>query len=134
MRETTALGAAIAAGLAVGVWRSFAELRDVNRAGGTVFQPRTTAADREAKFAAWSKAVDKCRGWVDVPGKAKEDKLEPLSKPEISRFRKRIDSAVSEGNVDLDGMDEEDLNMELRKIEILQSLKRLKAGGRRSML
>lgn len=130
MRETTALGAAIAAGLAVGVWRSFAELRDVNRAGGKVFQPRTSVEDRETKFAAWTKAVEKCRGWVDVPGKPKEEKLPPLSKPEVSKFRQRIDSAVSEGNVDLDGMDEEDLNMELRKIEILQNLKKLRAGRR----
>lgn len=128
MRETTALGAAIAAGLATGVWRNFAELRDVNRAGGTVFQPRTSAADREEKFAAWTKAVEKSRGWVDVPGKAKEEKA--LSKPEASTFRKRIDSVVSDGNDDLEGMDEDDLQLELRKIEILQSLKKLRSGRR----
>lgn len=127
MRETTALGAAIAAGLATGVWRSFAELRDVNRAGGTVFEPSTSAADREAKFAAWTKAVEKCRGWVDVPGKARG---EAVSKPEAPKFRQRVDSAVSDSNIDLDGMDEEDLQMELRKIEILQSLKRLRSTRR----
>ncbi|KKY17296.1 putative glycerol [Diplodia seriata] len=105
---------------------NFAELRDVNRAGGTVFEPSTSAADRGAKFAAWTKAVEKCRGWVDVPGK-------PLSTPEAPKLRPRIDSAVSDGNIDLDGMDEEDLQMELRKIEILQSLKRLR-NARRSHL
>ncbi|KAI2794385.1 Glycerol kinase [Penicillium oxalicum] len=64
MRETTALGAAIAAGLAVGIWRNFAELRDINRAGGSVFEPRITREESAAKFEKWEKAVRMSRGWV----------------------------------------------------------------------
>lgn len=64
MRETTALGAAIAAGLAVGMWRNFAELRDINRAGGTVFEPQVTRDKSDVKFGEWEKAVQMSRGWV----------------------------------------------------------------------
>jgi glycerol kinase len=64
MRETTALGAAIAAGLAVGMWRNFAELRDINRAGGAVFEPKITRQESSRQFATWEKAVKMCRGWV----------------------------------------------------------------------
>ncbi|PHH74506.1 hypothetical protein CDD82_4904 [Ophiocordyceps australis] len=61
MRETTALGAAIAAGLAVGVWKSFDDLRDVNLDGRTLFRPKAGA---EADFARWEKAVQMSRGWA----------------------------------------------------------------------
>lgn len=64
MRETTALGAAIAAGLAVGMWRNFAELRDINRAGGAVFEPQITRQESAAKFGEWEKAVRMSRGWI----------------------------------------------------------------------
>lgn len=64
MRETTALGAAIAAGLAVGFWQSIEELEQVNTEGRTLFKPSTAAGDTEAKFARWEKAVEMCRGWA----------------------------------------------------------------------
>lgn len=64
MRETTALGAAIAAGLAVGMWRNFAELRDINRGGGAVFEPKITRQESSRMFSTWDKAVKMCRGWV----------------------------------------------------------------------
>lgn len=65
MRETTALGAAIAAGLAVGMWRNFAELRDINRAGGAVFEPKITRQESAVKFDQWEKAVRMSRGWIN---------------------------------------------------------------------
>jgi glycerol kinase len=40
MRETTALGAAIAAGIAVGVWKDFNELKEINRKDRTIFRPQ----------------------------------------------------------------------------------------------
>lgn len=64
MRETTALGAAIAAGLAVGMWRNFAELRDINRAGGAVFEPQISRQESATKFGQWEKAVRMSRGWI----------------------------------------------------------------------
>ncbi len=65
MRETTALGAAIAAGLASGVWDSIEEVERTVQGGDDVFEPRSSAEERSAKFGRWSKAVQMCRGWVD---------------------------------------------------------------------
>ncbi|EKV13298.1 Glycerol kinase, putative [Penicillium digitatum] len=64
MRETTALGAAIAAGLAIGLWHNFAELRDLNRSGGVVFDPQVPLQESAAKFGQWEKAVEMSRGWM----------------------------------------------------------------------
>jgi glycerol kinase len=62
MVETTALGAAGLAGLAVGVWRSSAEFL-----GGRRFQrfePRTTPAERRRLAAGWARAVDAALAWA----------------------------------------------------------------------
>ena len=63
MLETTALGAAIAAGFAIGVWESFEELKSMNTVGTTVFTPKIEKEERDARFARWEKAVDMCKGW-----------------------------------------------------------------------
>jgi glycerol kinase len=63
VRETTALGAAALAGLAVGLWTSPAEvaaLREVDRR----FEPSALTADRAAGRRAWTRAVDRTRGWA----------------------------------------------------------------------
>lgn len=65
MRETTALGAAIAAGLAVGVWNSFDDLEKVNNEGRTIFKPAISAQEAGKKFARWEKAVEMSRGWLN---------------------------------------------------------------------
>jgi glycerol kinase len=54
--ETTALGAGLLAGLAVGLWRSPRELTRV-RAVDRVFKPRQSRAWREAEVARWTRAV-----------------------------------------------------------------------------
>ena len=64
MRETTSLGAAIAAGFAVGVWKDFSELKNINREGRHIFKPKISEKESRAMFALWSKAVEMCRGWV----------------------------------------------------------------------
>jgi glycerol kinase len=64
MLETTALGAAIAAGLAVGVWSSLEELKEVNEDDRTEFRPRIGRKKSERMFGRWEKAVEMCRGWV----------------------------------------------------------------------
>lgn len=65
MLETTALGAAIAAGFAIGVWKSFDELANVNTAGVTTFKPKITKEESAAKFGRWTKAVEMSRGWAN---------------------------------------------------------------------
>ena len=62
VRETTALGAAYLAGLAVGVWGSRSELSRLWRCD-TAFHPAMDTAGRERLLGEWHRAVDRCRGW-----------------------------------------------------------------------
>ncbi len=62
--ETTALGAAYAAGLAVGYWADQDELRR-NWSEGHRWEPRMDAGERERLFRNWKKAVSKTFDWVD---------------------------------------------------------------------
>jgi glycerol kinase len=64
MHETTALGAAIAAGLAVGVWKDIDEIKKVNTEGQTVFEPKITRKESDARFEQWTKAVGMSKGWA----------------------------------------------------------------------
>ena len=61
--ETTALGAAFAAGLAVGFWSDEHELRERWRADRR-FSPELDAGQREREHARWSEAVSRSLGWV----------------------------------------------------------------------
>jgi glycerol kinase len=61
--ETTALGAAYAAGLSVGFWSGTDELRKQWRADKT-WQPALGDADRGRLLAEWRKAVERSMGWV----------------------------------------------------------------------
>ncbi len=61
--ETTALGAAYLAGLAVGYWESTAEIR-ANWAADRCFEPKITAESREARVRGWKKAVACTAGWA----------------------------------------------------------------------
>ncbi|HYN29827.1 MAG TPA: glycerol kinase GlpK [Dermatophilaceae bacterium] len=63
--ETTALGAAYAAGLAVGFWSGTEELR-ATWAEGRRWEPGWSAERRASGYAGWRKAVDRTLGWVDV--------------------------------------------------------------------
>ncbi len=61
--ETTALGAAYAAGLAVGYWRGLDDLR-ANWAVAARWQPTMEAARRETLVASWQKAVGRSFDWA----------------------------------------------------------------------
>jgi glycerol kinase len=63
--ETTALGAAYAAGLAVGFWKSTDELRD-NWNESQRWQPQWTDEQRTEGHERWKKAVQRTLDWVDV--------------------------------------------------------------------
>jgi glycerol kinase len=62
--ETTALGAAYAAGLAVGYWNGLDDLR-VNWAEDKRWAPGMAADERERIYRNWKKAVTKSFDWVD---------------------------------------------------------------------
>lgn len=66
MHETTALGAAIAAGFAVGIWKEFDELKHMNRANRTTFTPKISPLESAKMYKQWSKAVEMSRGWLDT--------------------------------------------------------------------
>jgi glycerol kinase len=62
--ETTALGAAYAAGLAVGFWSGFDELRE-NWSSDKIWEPHMARVDREKKYLGWKKAVERTFNWVE---------------------------------------------------------------------
>ncbi|KAJ5718677.1 Glycerol kinase [Penicillium malachiteum] len=173
MRETTALGAAIAAGLAVGLWRNFADLRDINRSGGAVFEPQITREESASKFGEWEKAVRMCKGWIGTnqdnweettaandnhetkpngaainrDHNAATNSINPQESLLISDVIPTVDSMLqgktqvknvlmeipppkrpwTSVSANLEDADEEDLLLELRKVEILQKLKKLRS-------
>lgn len=63
--ESTALGAAFAAGLGVGVWSSFDELRGLRMGAPETFTPSMTDEARHELLRHWRKALDRSVGWVD---------------------------------------------------------------------
>ncbi|MBK8745811.1 glycerol kinase GlpK [Propionivibrio sp.] len=65
--ETTAMGAAFLAGLAVGFWQDKAEIAarlNVDR----TFAPSMPATICEEKYRGWKKAVERSRSWEDAEG------------------------------------------------------------------
>ena len=63
VRETTALGAAYLAGLAVDFWRDTEELRQLWREDAA-FLPSMAPAPREDLLAGWHRAIERGLGWV----------------------------------------------------------------------
>jgi glycerol kinase len=61
--DTTALGAAYLAGLAVGLWKSKAELAALRRESAA-FKPLLDEAGREALYGGWRRAVQRSLGWA----------------------------------------------------------------------
>jgi glycerol kinase len=67
LTETTALGAAFLAGLAVGMWRDIQHLETLAKASGghqRTFTPQITAAEREQRMQLWKKAVGRSLDWL----------------------------------------------------------------------
>jgi glycerol kinase len=62
--ETTSLGAAYAAGLAVGFWSEVEDLR-ANWGKDKEWQPQMDADEREKEYGFWKKAVTKSFDWVE---------------------------------------------------------------------
>lgn len=62
--ETTAMGAAYLAGLAVGYWKDYAEIRN-NWAIDRTFAPNISQEEREKKLKGWNKAVKRSYQWAE---------------------------------------------------------------------
>lgn len=63
VNETTALGAAYLAGLAVGYWQDLTDITS-NWREQTRFSPDMREADREQLYGRWKRAVECSRGWA----------------------------------------------------------------------
>ncbi len=61
--ETTAMGAAYLAGLAVGYWKSTGEIQN-NWSADRRFEPKISCEDRTCRTEGWSRAVACIRGWA----------------------------------------------------------------------
>ncbi len=64
MVETTAIGAAYLAGLAVGFWKDTAEIEKI-REVDKVFEPKMDMEKREKRYRGWLRAVERSRDWVE---------------------------------------------------------------------
>jgi glycerol kinase len=62
--ETTALGAAYLAGLAVGYWRDVSDVA-ANWALDRAFEPAMRSEEREVRFRQWQRAVSRALDWVE---------------------------------------------------------------------
>jgi len=62
--ETTAMGAALMAGLAVGVYADTSALKQLWKQD-LVFEPRMSAEQREQLLHGWHRAVDRSRDWIE---------------------------------------------------------------------
>ncbi len=65
--ETTALGAAYAAGLATGYWQNTDEMR-ANWGMDKTWEPRMSTDQRESLYAGWKKAVTRTFDWIESEG------------------------------------------------------------------
>lgn len=73
IKETTALGAAYAAGLAVGYYENLNDLC-ANWAVDKTWKPAMDEAKRESMYKLWKKAVTRSFDWVDEPVQVREGK------------------------------------------------------------
>ncbi len=64
MVETTAIGAAYLAGLAVGFWESTEEIEKIRQVD-KVFEPQMDIEKREKRYRGWLRAVERSRDWVE---------------------------------------------------------------------
>ena len=88
--ETTSIGAAFAAGLAVGVWKDMDEIRDL-WAVDVTYNPQMSEEERIKNWNGWKKAVSKSLNWIEEDDNDDDDEFEDaLSEPEwpvSTRFR-----------------------------------------------
>jgi glycerol kinase len=67
LTETTALGAAILAGLAVGFWDSIDDIKEHAKIDKT-FEPTMQDAERARRYKGWQKAVSRSLKWAEEDG------------------------------------------------------------------
>jgi glycerol kinase len=97
--ETTAIGAAFAAGLAVGVWKDLDEISSLWAVAET-YQPKMDSQDRSKYWMGWQKAVTKSLGWVE---EEEIDKfVDALSAPPPPLLLNGAEDDDTDNNMDMD--------------------------------
>ena len=64
MVETTAIGAAYLAGLAVGFWKSVEDIEKIRKVD-RVFEPKMIIDERNKLYNGWLRAVERSRDWIE---------------------------------------------------------------------
>lgn len=64
MVETTAIGAAYLAGLAVGFWKDVDEIAQIRQVD-KLFEPKMAIEDRNKYYHGWLRAVERSRDWIE---------------------------------------------------------------------
>ncbi|MCT6807835.1 MAG: FGGY-family carbohydrate kinase, partial [Bombilactobacillus sp.] len=70
--ETTALGAAFLAGLAIGFWENLGEIKKIQK-NGRIFKPQMSTAERESLYSGWKSAVKAAQSFSYVPFQKKSN-------------------------------------------------------------
>ncbi|GAA93942.1 hypothetical protein E5Q_00588 [Mixia osmundae IAM 14324] len=87
MRESTALGSALMAGSALGLFgwdvSKPETLAKVNTQGNRFFKPTTTEQDRKDRYAGWNRAIERSKGW-NVDASEREDVGDPTD-PKVAK-------------------------------------------------
>lgn len=65
-QETTSMGAALAAGLAVGFWTLEEVFDHSSQQGSTAFSPEASTKEADRRYSCWQKAVGLCHGLVQL--------------------------------------------------------------------
>jgi glycerol kinase len=77
MRESTALGSALLAGSAIGLFgwdiTKPETLAEVNTKGSFTFAPNMAAKDRATRWKGWQRAVERARGWEEGDAESDEE-------------------------------------------------------------
>lgn len=63
IKETTALGASMLAGLSINLWKNFEELKEIWKEEKIFSPSREETLKAESLYANWKKAVERARGW-----------------------------------------------------------------------
>ncbi|KAI6649283.1 hypothetical protein LOD99_11650 [Oopsacas minuta] len=90
MKESTALGAAMAAGLAVDAWN----IHVLNNRISDNFKPSVLSDDRDARYARWKRAIPRSIGWA-----SDSDASSPSNSPPMVRRGVYLGGALSIGFV-----------------------------------
>lgn len=78
--ETTSMGVAFAAGLAVGLWKDLDEIHELWAVAET-FQPCMGDKERATNWKGWKKAVPRSYGWIEEEEDESDEFVDALSEP-----------------------------------------------------